>query len=154
MRCPCRARVAPCSRTSFLLGQACLPPPFSRILSHAQFCLIFKEAAKLVFFRRFIALPMMLPLNRNELVVKANKFLPLHWVILFRLLNVFLCCMQVVVNVAKEKAPDAFWVGRAFLQGKEGDALKEVQEVIKGDTALVLGVRQNQMRVKSLPQQK
>jgi hypothetical protein len=42
----------------------------------------------------------------------------------------------IVVNVAKEKAPDAFWVGRAFSQGKEGDALKEVQEVIKGNTAL------------------
>ena len=94
----------------------------------------------MVFVGRFIALPMMLSLNRNKLVVKANKFLPLHWVILSRLLNVFSCCMQVVVNVAKEKAPDAFWVGRAFSQGKEGDALKEVQEVIKGDTALVLGV--------------
>jgi hypothetical protein len=131
-----------------------LATPFLRILSHAQLHLIFKEAAKLVFVGRFIAFLMMLSLNGNELVVKANKFLPLHWVILSRLLNVFSCCMQVVVNVAKEKAPDAFWVGRAFPQGKEGDALKEVQEVIKGDTALVLGVRQKHMRLKSLQQKR
>jgi hypothetical protein len=55
-------------------------------------------------------------------------------------------------NVAKEKAPDAFWVGRAFPQGKEGDALKEVQEVIKGNTALMFVVRQKHMRLKSLQQ--
>jgi len=58
--------------------------------------------------------------------VKANKFLPLHWVFLLRLLDVSLRRMQVVVNVAKEEAPDALRVWCALFHGKEGDALKEV----------------------------